>query len=129
MKRLVLELELQDLTIFLVHLSLPFRVRHHQLTSLCRIVKGAKKPHIVAGDFNSFFGAHELELFRTAVGLTSADPEERPTFPSWAPKHQLDFILYSPGIKIKSFKVPDVDYSDHLPLVCDIEVENKKSHR
>jgi endonuclease/exonuclease/phosphatase family metal-dependent hydrolase len=76
----------------------------------------------VAGDFNPLFGDHEMELFQAASGLHSANAEGLPTFPSWAPKHQLDYIFYSDGIEITKFEVPAVTYSDHLPLVCDFEV-------
>jgi hypothetical protein len=28
----------------------------------------------------------------------------------------------SPEIKVKSFKVPDVEISDHLPMILDFEI-------
>jgi endonuclease/exonuclease/phosphatase family metal-dependent hydrolase len=121
-KKLVIELELEDVTIFLVHLALKFRVRHYQLQQLYKMVKDTTKPHIVAGDFNALFGDHEMELFQAAAGLRSANTEALPTFPSWSPKRQLDFILYSRGIEITDFHIPSVTYSDHLPLVCDFEI-------
>jgi len=34
---------------------------------------------------------------------------------------ELDFILYSNGIRVKDFFIPDFGLSDHLPLVCDFE--------
>lgn len=121
-KKLVIELELEHVTIFLVHLALKFRVRHHQLQQLYKMVKDTKKPHIVAGDFNALFGDHEMELFQAASGLQNANSEGLPTFPSWSPKRQLDFILHSPDIKVTKFSIPDVTYSDHLPLVCDFDI-------
>ena len=51
-KRLVMELELEDFTLFLVHLSLKFRHRQYQLQDLHMMIKDVKKPVIVAGDFN-----------------------------------------------------------------------------
>ena len=46
-----------------------------------------------------------------------------PTFPSRSPRWQLDFILHSPGIRVRHFEVlRNVRLSDHLPLVCDFEV-------
>ncbi|OGV65399.1 MAG: endonuclease [Lentisphaerae bacterium RIFOXYA12_FULL_48_11] len=122
-KRLVIQLELKDLTVFLVHLALGYRVRQHQLADLYSMVKGSKKPHIVAGDFNSRWGDREIKLFLAATGLTSADPSATPTYPSWKPKRQLDFILYSPHIKVTGFAMPRVTLSDHLPLVCDFEIK------
>ncbi len=121
-KRLVIELELENITVFLVHLALKFRVRHHQLQELYSLVKETKKPHIVAGDFNALWGEHEIELFQAATGLRNANTEGSPSFPSWKPKRQLDFIFHSPGVEIRRFWMPEVTYSDHLPLVCDLVV-------
>ncbi len=121
-KRLVIQLELDQVTLFLVHLSIKFRHRQHQLCELYSLLKGVKKPYLLAGDFNVFWGDPEIELFLAATGLKSASPDGRPTYPSWAPKMELDFILHSPGIVIRNFQMPAVTYSDHLPLICDFDV-------
>lgn len=121
-KRLVIELELDNLVIFLVHLSLGFKVRHHQLGDLYSLVKNTKKPHIVAGDFNLLAGgSDEIRLFCAATGLKSANESDLPSFPSRRPVKQLDFILHSPELVPSGFYVPDVAFSDHLPLVCNFE--------
>ena len=85
-------------------------------------VRKATKPVIVAGDFNTFWGEHEIYLFMRASGLKSANAEGMPSFPSRSPRKELDFVLYSDGIQITHFAVPDVRFSDHRPLVCDFEV-------
>jgi len=121
-KRLVIELELDDLVIFLVHLAVNFRTRHHQLNDLYSLVKDTPKPHIVAGDFNAMWGDREVELFLAATGLRNANPGGLPSFPSWRPRRQLDFVLYSPGIRMTEFRMPNVTHSDHLPLVFDFEI-------
>lgn len=122
-KRLIIELELDEVSIFLVHLSLKYRHRHIQLRKLYELVKGARKPVIVAGDFNTFWGDDETFLFREALQLRSANLEGLPSFPSRAPRLELDFILYGPGIEVTDFRVPQVVHSDHLPLVCDFEID------
>jgi endonuclease/exonuclease/phosphatase family metal-dependent hydrolase len=38
------------------------------------------------------------------------------------PRHELDFILVSRDIEITDFRVPDVRFSDHRPLICDFNV-------
>jgi len=55
-KRLVIEIELQGFSVFLVHLSLKFIPRHLQLQELYSIICKVRKPVIVAGDFNCFRG-------------------------------------------------------------------------
>ena len=121
-KRLVIQLELEEVTLFLVHLSIKFRHRQHQLCELYSLVKDMKKPYLIAGDFNVFWGDPEIELFLAATGLKSANPINSPSYPSWSPKMELDFILHSPGIVIRDFSMPPVTFSDHLPLVCNFTI-------
>ena len=126
-KRLVIELELKPLIVFLVHLSLGFRIRHDQLNDLYKLVKTAKKPCIVAGDFNAFHGHREIQLFLAATGLLNASETPRPSYPSWKPRRQLDFILHSSNIRVTDFLMPQVTFSDHLPLICDFEIEKPEA--
>ena len=121
-KRLIIELELEDAVIFLVHLSLKYRHRQSQLRTLHELVMRATKPVLVAGDFNTFWGDHEIYLFMHAARLRSANARGLPSYPSHDPRRELDFILYGAGIEVTDFRVPAVLYSDHLPLVCDFEV-------
>jgi endonuclease/exonuclease/phosphatase family metal-dependent hydrolase len=121
-KRLVIELELDNLTIFLVHLSIKFRHRHNQLHDLYQLVRKVKKPLIVAGDFNPMWGDNEIQLFLAASGLTNANRDALPSHPSRSPRRQIDFILHSPEIRVTRFEMPQVMFSDHLPLICDFEI-------
>ena len=118
-KRLVIEARTEDVTVFLVHLSLTYRNRQYQLEQLFKMVRQVRGPVIVAGDFNVLWGERELELFLAASGLRNANNEGVPSHPSRAPKRQLDYILYSPDLAIQDFFVPQVIFSDHSPLVCD----------
>lgn len=122
-KRLVMELELENVAFLLVHLALSYRVRQEQLRDLKRIVKDIDKPCLVAGDFNVLTGGAELELFKEAAGLVDPSPETFLTFPSWKPNKDLDFVLHTPDIRVTNFRVPRVLYSDHLPVVCDFEAD------
>ena len=124
-KRLIIELELENLAVFLVHLSLKYRHRHYQLRHLHDLVRECTKPVIVAGDFNTFWGEHEIYLFMQAARLRSANVDSLPSYPSRAPRKELDFILYSDGIEVTDFRIPAVQLSDHLPLVCDFELNGK----
>lgn len=123
MKRLVLEVELEEVTFFLVHLALSAKKRHRQLQELFVIIRNTTKPCIVAGDFNFFSGSWESHLFMEAAGLQEANVDHRPTFPSWAPTRQLDYIFHSPEIHITRLRIPRILVSDHLPLVCDFIID------
>jgi endonuclease/exonuclease/phosphatase family metal-dependent hydrolase len=126
-KRLVIELELAELSVFLVHLSLKFRHRQYQLQDLYTMTNNVKKPVIVAGDFNALKGDRELQLFLAATGLINANSIGQPSHPSRAPRRQLDYIFHSPQIQITDFQIPQIKLSDHTPLVCEFEIVSKKS--
>jgi len=121
-KRLIIELEMEEFAVFLVHLSLKYRHRHLQLRHLHDLIEKTEKPVIVAGDFNTFWGENEIYLFMRAAGLTSANVDSVPTYPSRAPRKELDFVLYQEGIEVQKLEIPDIRLSDHLPLICDFEV-------
>jgi len=121
-KRLIIELEMDDFAVFLVHLSLKYRHRHLQLRKLYDLIDVTEKPVIVAGDFNTFWGQNEIYLFMRAAGLRSANVNSLPSYPSRSPRKELDFVLYQDGIQVTNFEIPQVRHSDHLPLICDFEV-------
>ena len=122
-KRLIIELEMDEFAVFLVHLSLKYRHRHLQLRTLYDLIEATEKPVIVAGDFNTFWGENEIYLFMKAAGLRSANVDSLPTYPSRSPRKELDFVLYQEGIRVTDFQIPAVRHSDHLPIVCDFEIE------
>ena len=123
-KRLIIELETDEVSVYLVHLSLWYRHRQEQLWELCQLVSKAKKPVIVAGDFNTYWGSGELNLFKQATKLKSANTQSLATFPSDKPRLELDFILHHESIKVEKFFIPEVEYSDHRPLVFDYSLNN-----
>ena len=122
-KRLIIELELDEVCIFLVHLSLKYRHRQYQLRTLHDLLSTVTKPVIVAGDFNAFWGTHEIYLFMHASGLRSANALGLPSYPARRPRVELDFVLVSAGIEVTGFRIPDVRFSDHRPLVCDFHIK------
>lgn len=121
-KRLIIELELENFAVFLVHLSLKYRHRHSQLRKLYDLIEVTEKPVIVMGDFNTFWGEDEIYLFMRAAGLSSANTERLPSYPARAPRKELDFVLYQDGITVTDFSIPNIRLSDHLPLICDVDI-------
>lgn len=126
-KRLVIEVELPEATIFLVHLSLKFRHRQYQLNDLNDLITECNKPVIIAGDFNSFRGDRELQLFLAASGLVSANDQGKSSYPSRNPFMQLDYIFHSPQIQSNGLQVPNVILSDHAPLLWDFDIHGAQA--
>ena len=110
-KRLIIELEMDEVCVYLVHLSLWYRHRQEQLWELFQLVKDSKKPVIVAGDFNTYWGNSELNLFKEATNLVSANKKSLSTFPSTKPSLELDFILHVKSIVAENFFIPEIGYS------------------
>lgn len=123
-KRLVLESQVCGVRVILVHLALRRETRVKQLRDLSRIVGHCgDEPLLVAGDFNAYRGVHELHEFQSHTGLVSANRNAYPTYPTWAPTREIDFILHSPGVSVREFTVRhDVRLSDHLPLILDFDL-------
>ena len=113
----------ENLTIFLVHLALSFRIRHHQLSDLYSLVKETKAPHIVAGDFNDVWGTLGRKLLEPAGFEGQARPIR--TFPAYAPVRALDAVYVRGGVRIRSIHRSHLrlasQASDHLPLFAEIE--------
>jgi endonuclease/exonuclease/phosphatase family metal-dependent hydrolase len=127
MKKLVMELELEKVTFFLVHLALGYKARQAQILHLYHMIKETGRPYIVAGDFNAFMGEDEIQLLLAASNMKNADKDMQPSFPSWNPRRHLDFILHSPEIQVNKFEMPRVQLSDHLPLIIDFDVAEADS--
>ena len=122
MKRLALEIQVNGVRFFLLHLSLRRPVRERQLRHLFELLKGVRTPFLIGGDFNAFAGRGELESFMAGLGLRSANERDLPTFPSWRPEKQLDYILYSDGISPVRFEVGRERASDHLPVLFEFDL-------
>ncbi len=121
-KRLVIEVDFNTFRFFLVHLALSEKTRKQQLRHLSELIARDPRPVIIGGDFNTFSGEYELYRLGRMFKLKNANIDSKPTFPSWMPRHQLDYILHSPSIKLRDFYIPHIRLSDHLPVIADFEI-------
>jgi endonuclease/exonuclease/phosphatase family metal-dependent hydrolase len=109
----------QGIFVVNAHLSLGKKAQQIQLEFIADLV--TKHQHvIVLGDLNlmpstlkkSALARHDLHSALDNV----------PTYPSWKPKKQLDYILVSPSLKILNAGVIPCAYSDHLPVFAELEL-------
>ena len=63
--------------------------------------------------------------FMQAAGLANANARGLPSYPSGSPRKELDFILHSSQIEVNRFEIPDIQLSDHLPLICDFTIHER----
>jgi endonuclease/exonuclease/phosphatase family metal-dependent hydrolase len=125
-KRLLIETDLGDFKLFLVHLSLKYQHRRSQLKELHSLVANCTQPVIVAGDFNAMRGPRELSQFLDATGLISANAKGATSWPSRMSVLELDYIFHSPCIKTQRFHIPRILLSDHKPLVWDFAIDRRR---
>ncbi|WP_432829548.1 endonuclease/exonuclease/phosphatase family protein [Dactylosporangium sp. CA-092794] len=108
------------------HLSTDAAERPAQAALLKQHLDEVPDPLLFAGDLNENSGGAAWRMI--ADGLTdAAGPDERPTFPSTAPRDRLDAIFVDPRITVLQYTVIDTPAtraaSDHLPIVADLELD------
>lgn len=123
-KKLVIKISVRlpkKVTFFIVHLALLKDTRQEQINELTEMVNNIKTPIIVAGDFNNFDGAKELNNLIKNTRLKKI--KETFTYPAFHPDKIIDHILISSEIKIKSYEVLKLKLSDHLPVMIDFKIK------
>ncbi len=120
-KRMILELNLDGIRFFLVHLALNRRMRRRQMDYLVKLAAMNPGPLVIAGDFNVFGGEEEVRSLMDTLDLYDPNSENCPTFPSGNPRFKLDYILCTKDIRKISLEVPSVAFSDHLPVIFDFQ--------
>jgi endonuclease/exonuclease/phosphatase family metal-dependent hydrolase len=108
--RVAIAAELEDGTIVAVtHLSFVPGFNVRQLRVITRWLSTLGRRVIMVGDFNLPWG-----LASKLSGLTSLT--QSPSYPSWDPKVQFDYILASHGIEGREFIHQQGSISDHRPI-------------
>lgn len=108
------------LSIFILHLALSKRARLSQLDFISDFVNDSAHS-ILMGDLNCNAKSDEMNLLFRKTNLRRSDYECH-TFPSWRPHQPIDHILVSNGLKVLDIKALSNAYSDHLPIVMDVEL-------
>jgi endonuclease/exonuclease/phosphatase family metal-dependent hydrolase len=104
-------------------------VRLRQSEKLIEFFKDKKGPTVIGGDFNLFPETKSIQMFREngyrdlikEFAITTT--RNRLAWERYPESKQdyADYVFVSPEITVKSFSVPDLEISDHLPLILEIE--------
>jgi endonuclease/exonuclease/phosphatase family metal-dependent hydrolase len=108
------------LAVAIAHLALGRKARWQQLAHIASVLNPFEHV-VVMGDLNCVEGSDELRWFRDRCNLVAAG-DGLATYPSWAPSRRLDHILVSSDLKVRSATTLHRGYSDHRPVVVEIEV-------
>lgn len=97
-----------------------------QIISFFETLEGRK---IIGGDFNLLPDQKSITMFEENGYIdlikkykieTTRNKHAWKLYPESVLYHS-DYLFVSPEVKIKSFEVPEIEVSDHLPLVLEIE--------
>ena len=108
-------------------LDTPKRLKQSKI--LAGLIKKLKGPKILCGDFNLMPNTESVRIVeRTGLEnlITIYKIKNTRNSVSWKRygnrQHFADFTFVSPGLKVKSFKVPYNLASDHLPMVVEFSL-------
>lgn len=101
-----------------VHLGLSVSDRTAQVAALMERLP-RDLPLVLAGDFNAFPDAPELEPI--LAELRDAGAGGQPTFPAAAPRARLDRVFLTADWGVLALAVGGSGPSDHLPVIADLE--------
>lgn len=99
--------------------------RISQSQRIKKFMTNIKGPKILCGDFNLEPSTRSLEILEKGMTNLIKIHNIKNTrswihYPvSQKPIRHADYILVSPEIKVKHFSVPEIDVSDHLPLILE----------
>ena len=99
--------------------------RVKQAATLKRLIAESPYQVLVCGDFNETQSSYVYRL--VSHGLNDSQRVGstgwRNTYRRFVPGIRIDYILFSDRFKCRSCKVPQVDYSDHRPVIGEYQME------
>ncbi|MGA3150239.1 MAG: endonuclease/exonuclease/phosphatase family protein [Candidatus Saccharimonadales bacterium] len=124
------------LTIGTTHLSyvdwfVETEARTKEADKLLDFIKGNDRKYVIMGDFNSAPNSSTIKKMETRLKAVGPD-NKQPTFSTKPFVHndfsvnklewRLDYIFATPDIKVLSSEIIKTDFSDHLPILAEIEI-------
>ncbi len=106
----------KTLQVFSTHLSFDPTEVGGQARQAMRFIASFGAPKVVMGDLNLEDDAPEVGLASTRY--QDAGHHAGFTFPSWAPRCRIDYILVSRSVTVLEARVIWSDASDHLPVMA-----------
>ncbi len=101
-----------------------YEKRAKEAQMICDSLKDYQGPIIIAGDFNDISGSESLNLLQDNLNLNDAWWKSGFGYGATSISKnlffRLDHILYSAHFNSTAIDIPDVDFSDHYPIVTDL---------
>lgn len=105
-------------------------VRETQVKNIINYLRNINGLKVIGGDFNLLPNTKCIQMFKEAGYRnlikefnikTTRNEIAWNKYPT-TKQYYSDYIFISPEVKVKSFEVPYCEFSDHLPLILEIEV-------
>ncbi len=105
-----------------------FRTRSNQAEVISQHIANSPYPVIVCGDFNDTPVSYVYRKMRGDLkdAFREAGSGFGGTYNGRLPSLRIDYIFYDPRFEAYDFKTHKVDYSDHFPIVCTLEITPEK---
>ena len=104
-----------------------YETRHKEAKMICDSLSQYDGPIIIAGDLNDISGSKTLNTLQKELNLNDAWWKSGFGYGSTSlSKHlyfRLDHILFSHHFKSTSMEIPKVNFSDHYPIITDLEIQ------
>ncbi|HET8701973.1 MAG TPA: endonuclease/exonuclease/phosphatase family protein [Nitrococcus sp.] len=113
----------ESLDVVLLHLALGQRARLRQLAYVVKLINACQHV-IVMGDLNCLSRSVEFDYLGKHTDLLEP-AHDLPTYPSWRPHRNIDHILVSPTLRVRSVEALDYPLSDHLPVTMEVELPER----
>ena len=104
-------------------------VRLKQSENIIESIKDIRHPTIIGGDFNLYPNTKSVKMFEEAgyrnliAGFGIKNTRNEISWKEFNKKQYFaDYVFTSPDVMVKSFEVPYVEISDHLPLILEFEI-------
>ena len=105
--------------------------RLQQSLEIIEFFKGIDGLKIIGGDFNLEFDTQSVKMFEESgyknliKDFNIPTTRNRLTWEKYleeGKQYFADYVFVSPDVPIKEFSVPNIEISDHLPMILDIEL-------
>lgn len=120
----VVDVNGKEVMFIVCHIGLAKAEAKNAVDTLCAILDSNDLPAVVMGDFNHTKDSGMLDpLFERLSDSDAATEKEGVfTFPSYAPREKIDYILYR-NFTCTGCSVLENIVSDHFPIVAELEIQ------
>ncbi len=102
--------------------------RQHQVDSIAPLIEQSPYPQIVCGDFNDVPSSYAYQKMRGDLQDTFIERGKGYgyTFKEFMQILRIDYIFASEKIDVLTYKSPNIEYSDHNPVISLLEIKKEE---